>query len=229
MIDLIASEWIKVRTLRSVWWALGLTAAAVVASAAIDGEGAFPLAGYLVLLVVATSSGAATMIGEYSSGLVRATSVAVPARSAVVLAKAAVITMLWLVAGSVIAAGSYAVASPERSVGVAEWLGAILVAPVCALIGLGLAVLLRHGGAAYVTGVLLMVAVPQLLSGDQATVRAVHHAMIVPAWQRLTLAYGDPAVVGEIYTTVTTAWLAYLLWPVAVLGAALVVHRTRDI
>lgn len=229
MTGVVAAEWLKTRSLRSVWWAVGLTAAAVLVSASLDAEGAFPPAGYLVLMVVATGSGASTMIGEYSSGLIRATAVAVPARSATVLAKAVVVTVLWTVAGAVIAAGSYAVANPERSAGVAEWLGAILVAPVCALVGLGLAVVVRHPGTAYVTGVLLVVAVPQLLAGDQSVVRAIHHAMIVPAWQRLTLSYGAPEAVGEIYTTATTAWLAYLLWPLAVLAVALAVHRARDV
>lgn len=229
MNGVIASEWLKTRSLRSTWWAVGLTAAAVLAAARIDGGDPFPLAGYLFLIVVATSFGATMMIGEYSSGLIRATAVAVPARSTVVLAKAVVVSVLWAVVGAVVAAGSYAVAGPDRPVGLAEWLGAILVAPVCAVVGLGLAVVMRHAGAVHVSGVLLVVAAPQLLTGDDAGVRAVHHAMIVPAWQRLTLAYGDPAVVGDIYTSVTAAWLAYLIWPVAILATALVVHRTRDV
>ena len=229
MTGLIASEWLKIRSLRSLWWALGLTAVAVVAASAIDRNDAFPLAGYMVLMVAATASGASTMVGEYTSGLIRATAVAVPARAEVVLAKSAVVAVLWTVTSAVIAAASYAVAAPQNPVGVTEALGAVLVAPVCALVGLGLAVLLRHAGVVHVTWVLLLLAAPQLLAGDHAVARALHHAMILPGWQRLTLAFGSPEVAGDLYTTSATAWLAYLLWPGAVLAVAILVHRRRDV
>ncbi|MBB2946921.1 hypothetical protein FB565_006689 [Actinoplanes lutulentus] len=230
MTALIASEWLKARSLRSTWWTLGLTVVVVLASAAIDSEDTFfPLAGCLVLIVAATASGASAMAGEYSSGLIRATAVAVPARSAVLLAKAAVITLMWTVVGVGATAGSVAVAGQSRMPGMPETVAAILVGPVCALVGLGIAVILRHAGAVYVTGVLLLVAAPQLLTGDDPAVRAVHHAMILPGWQRLTMAYGAPEAVGDLYTSATTAWLAFLLWPLVFLAVALAVHRRRDV
>jgi ABC-2 type transport system permease protein len=229
MIGLIASEWLKTRSLRSVWWSAALTVTAVLLAAVIDRDGVFPLAGYMVLIVVATSSGAAAMVGEYASGLIRATAVAVPARSDVVLAKAVVQICLWTAVGAVITAGLLIVDGRATTVTSAELLGAILVGPACALVGLGLAVLLRQAGAVYVTGILLLVALPQLLTGDNPVVRALHHAMILPGWQRLTLAYGSPEAVGDLYTSATAAWLSYLLWPAVVLGAALVVHQRRDV
>ncbi|MEU4626714.1 hypothetical protein AB0G04_42870 [Actinoplanes sp. NPDC023801] len=228
MIALIASEWLKTRSLRATWWSAGLTVVAVLLAAAIDREGVFPLAGYLVLIVVAASSGAAAMAGEYASGLIRATAVAVPARSPVVLAKAAVLAGLWAVVSAVIVAGLLVV-DGSVTVTPSELLGATLVGPVCAVVGLGIAVLLRHAGAVYVAGILLLVALPQLLTGDNAVVKALRDAMILPAWQRLTLAYGPPEAVGDLYTSATEAWLAYLLWPLAVLGVALLVHRRRDV
>jgi ABC-2 type transport system permease protein len=229
MTGLVASEWLKTRSLRSVWWSAGLTVVAVLLAAAIDRDGVFPLAGYMVLIVVATSSGAAAIVGEYASGLIRATAVAVPARSHVILAKAVVQICLWTVVSAVIVGGLLIVGGPVTTVTAAEILGATLLGPVCALVGLGLAVLLRQAGAAYVTGILLLLALPQLLTGENAVVRALHHAMILPAWQRLTLAYGPPEAVGDVYTSATEAWLSYLLWPSVVLGAALLVHRRRDV
>ncbi|GIE33667.1 hypothetical protein Ait01nite_067120 [Actinoplanes italicus] len=228
MTGLVASEWLKTRSLRSTWWSAALTVAAVLVAAAIDRDGVFPLAGYLVLIVAATSSGAASMVGEYASGLIRATAVAVPARSHVVLAKAVVQAAVWTVVGALAAAGSLVV-DGTVSVTPGELSGAVLVGPVCAIVGLGLAVLLRQAGAVYVTGILLLVALPQLLTGDNVVVRALHHAMILPAWQRLTLAYGPAEAVGDLYTSAGAAWLSYLLWPIAVLGAALVVHHRRDV
>ncbi|MFC7529696.1 ABC transporter permease [Actinoplanes sp. GCM10030250] len=246
MRDVIAAEWLKTRSLRSTWWALGLTAAVVIGSAATSAQmkqtsegfavgDAFPLAGYLALVVVATSFGATVMLGEYSSGLIRATTVAVPARAEVVLAKAVVVAALWTVVGGLTALGSYAVArlllpgSADGPATVTAVLGATLLGPACALIGLGLAVLLRHGGVVHVSGILLLVLVPQLFSSREELPRAINHAMIVPGWQRLTLGYGSPEAVGVLYTSVTAAWLAYALWPLIVVAVALAVHRRRDI
>lgn len=48
----------------------------------------------MTLMLVAGSVGALTIVSEYSSGLIRTTTVAVPARGAVVLAKAVVTAAL---------------------------------------------------------------------------------------------------------------------------------------
>ncbi|MBG0564320.1 hypothetical protein [Actinoplanes aureus] len=247
MRDLIAAEWLKTRSLRSTRWTVAVTVLLVVGSAAVAAytkspadeptlNDGFPLAGVLTLIIVATSFGASTMIGEYSSGLIRATAVAVPARAELVLAKAAVVATLWTVMGAVMAAGSFTVAglvlgdlTLDRPGTGTALLAATLIGPACALVGLGLAVLVRHGGAVYVSGILLLVLAPQLFTTHQDLPRTINHAMLVPAWQRLTQSYGSPAAVGDIYTTVTQAWLAYALWPSLLLIAALLVHRRRDV
>ncbi|MFC4068856.1 hypothetical protein [Actinoplanes subglobosus] len=239
MRDLIAAEWLKLRALRSTRWTVLLTvltavAAAVIAAKAkpaadeLDLSDGFPLADCLALVVVAVSSGAATMISDYGSGLLRATTVAVPARAELVLAKAAVLAALWTVTGAVATVAAFTVSglmlgdlSFTAEGTAAAFAAATLIAPVCALVGLGLAVVLRHGGTTYVTGVMLLVVAPQLVTAN--------HAMLVPAWQRLTRSYGPPEVVGDLYATVTQAWLAYLLWPLLVIAAALVTHHRRDV
>ncbi|MFF0373647.1 ABC transporter permease [Actinoplanes missouriensis] len=247
MRDVIAAEWLKVRSLRSTRWTVAGIVPAVAGAAAADAYtnqpgsrfelgDAFPPAGFLVLIVVATGFGASTMLGEYSSGLIRATSVAVPARAAVIGAKAAVLVALWTVAGTVIAASSFAVAglvlgdvTLSRPGTGAALLAAILIGPVCALIGLSLAVLVRHPGAVYVSGIVLLVLAPQMVSTRRELPRAINHAMLLPAWQRLTQAYGTPEAAGDIYTTAVQAWLVYALWPLTLLGAAVWVHRRRDV
>ncbi|MEU4425173.1 ABC transporter permease [Actinoplanes sp. NPDC024001] len=247
MRDLIAAEWLKLRALPSTRWTLALTALVLVAAAAFaahtksptDEYGlsdGFPLAGYLALIIVATSFGATTMITEHSSGLIRATAVAVPARAELVLAKAAVLAALWTVAGAIMAFAGFTVSglilgdvSFALPGTVPALLAATLIAPVCALVGLGLAVLLRHGGTVYVCGILLLVLAPQLAGTHQEATRAVNHAMLVPAWQRLTQSYGPPSAVGDIYATATQAWLAYALWPLLLLLAAVLVFRRRDV
>ncbi|WP_326552625.1 hypothetical protein [Micromonospora sp. NBC_01813] len=247
MRDVIAAEWLKTRSLRSTRWTVGLTALGVTGATAVSAytkdpgaefelSDAFPLAGFYVLIVVAVSSGASTMLGEYSSGLIRATSVAVPARAQLVLAKAVVAAALWAVAGAVMAGTSFAVAAlilddvtlSRPGTGTAL-LAAVLIGPVCALIGLSLAVLVRHSGAVYVCGILLLALAPQLFPTSHTLPRAINHAMLFPAWQRLTQAYGTPEAVGDVYTTATQAWLAYVMWPLTLLVAAVFVHRRRDV
>lgn len=61
-------------------------------------------------MLAAVSVGAIAAVSEYGSGLIRTTTVAVPARGAVVLAKAVVQAVLWTVVGSVVALCSFSVA-----------------------------------------------------------------------------------------------------------------------
>lgn len=184
--DLLASEWIKTRSLRSTPWTIALTVLFVIGSAAVatladsaarSGPAdflpydAYPPAGYWTLILVAGSTGALTMVSEYSSGLIRTTTVAVPARGSVVLAKAAVTAALWTAVGTVISTGSFLVSQAilsERHGGVPlthpgvfrALVASALLAPVCALIGLGLGALLRHSAATMVTIVLTLLMLP---------------------------------------------------------------------
>ncbi|MFJ7908984.1 ABC transporter permease [Kitasatospora sp. NPDC096204] len=111
--DLLAAEWIKFWSLRSVPWVLGLSAVAIVADGLksalytrdhyTPGEGdpavmaqvalndAFNLASADILMLVAGGLGALAIAGEYATGLIRTTLAAVPDRRAVLVAKACVL------------------------------------------------------------------------------------------------------------------------------------------
>ncbi|WP_316525684.1 ABC transporter permease [Kitasatospora brasiliensis] len=111
--DLLAAEWIKFWSLRSIPWVLGLSALAIVAAnlkSALytrdhytPGEGdpavmaqvalndAFNLASADILMLAAGGIGAIVIAGEYATGLIRTTLAAVPDRRAVVTAKACVL------------------------------------------------------------------------------------------------------------------------------------------
>lgn len=262
MRDLIASEWLKTRSLRSTWWTLGITAAVVVGAAAVAAQAdyadlptrsaadqqlhgfalgdAFPLAGYLLLMIVAVASGAGAITAEYGTGLIRTTTVAVPARGELLLAKAAVIGLLWTVAGAMISAASFttawlilsgrdAAASPGDPDSVWAFLGAGLVGPVCALFGLGLGTLIRHGATTAVSGIAVLTLLPQMLSTHRPLTAALNHATVVGAWQRLTHAYGPPTAVGDLYASFRGSWVVYAVWPVVAVLAAVVVIRRRDV
>lgn len=258
--DLVAAEWIKVRSLRSTFWALALTCAVTIAAAVNAAHAdysnfptyspseqhthgfalsaAFPVTGFLVLMVVAAGAGASTVVSEYGSGLIRITTVAVPARGAVVLAKAAVVAALWTAAGAVISGASFAIAEAilsGRHAGdsitspgaLPALLAATFIGPVCALVGLGLAVLIRHAAATIVTAIVILVVLPQFFPAH--TLPIVNHLMVASAWQRLTWAYGPPSALGASYASFAGSWLVYAVWPAVAIALALVVVRRRDV
>ncbi|MER6788997.1 ABC transporter permease [Streptomyces sp. NPDC000658] len=253
--DLLASEWIKTRSLRSTPWTIALTALFVVGSAAVAtladhaaGSGpadfrpfdAYPAAGYWTLMLVAASMGALTVVSEYSSGLIRTTTVAVPARGPVVLAKAAVTAALWSSVGTAVSVGSFLVSQavldgrgagvPITHPGVFRALAAsALLAPVCALVGLGLGVVLRHAAATMVTGVFVLLMLPTMFSERDRWSADVRHALVSAAWSRLVQPWDpDPGSLG--YTpTVPGSWTVYALWPLVTLAVAVLVVRRRDV
>ncbi|GAA1350797.1 ABC transporter permease [Streptomyces beijiangensis] len=129
--DLLASEWLKLWSLRSLRWATGLGALIVVA---INANAAFadysnwphysqqikdnfvPAWSYessftdisaLVMMLFTGAIGTVAVVGEYGSGMVRTSFAAVPARRSLLAAKAAVLTALMLVFGILVTAGSF--------------------------------------------------------------------------------------------------------------------------
>ncbi|MFF8234849.1 ABC transporter permease [Streptomyces caelestis] len=253
--DLLASEWIKTRSLRSTPWTIGLTVLFVVGSAAVatladeaadSGPAeflpfdAYPAAGYWTLMLVASSMGALTIVSEYSSGLIRTATVAVPARGSVVLAKAAVTAALWAAVGTAASTGSFLVSQaildgrhagvPITHPGVFRALAAsALLAPVCALVGLGLGVLLRHAAGTMVTSVFTLLMLPTMFSESNRWSAGINHAMVSAAWKRLVQAWGpDPGSLS--YTaTVPGSWNVYTLWPLITVALAVLVVRRRDV
>ncbi|MFB6714417.1 MULTISPECIES: ABC transporter permease [unclassified Streptomyces] len=260
--DLLASEWIKMRSLRSTPWTIALTTLFVIGSAAasalaeydnLAGSGpstrqppaflpftAYPPGGYWTLMLVAGSIGALTVVSEYSSGLIRTTTVAVPARGAVVLAKAVVAAALWTVVGTVISIGSFLVSQAildGRHAGVTlthpgvfrALVASALLAPVCALVGLGLGVLIRHSATTMVTTVFTLLMLPTLFSQSTLWSADVNHAMPVTAWRRLVQNW-PPDPESLAYTaTVPGSWIVYILWPLIAVALAVVVVRHRDV
>jgi ABC-type transport system involved in multi-copper enzyme maturation permease subunit len=248
--DLLAAEWIKMWSLRSTPWTIALTILFVIGSAAaaaladyknFEGSGAsmrqppdflpfdaYPPAGYMTLMLVAGSVGAITVASEYSSGLIGTTTVAVPARGSVVLAKAVVTAGVWTAVGTAVSTGSFLVSQAilnGRHAGVPITHSGVL----CALVGLGLGVLIRHSAATMVTSVFTLLMLPTIFSQNKRWSADVNHAMVVTAWKRLVQNWPpDPESLG--YTaTVTGSWIVYAVWPLVAVVLALVVVRRRDV
>ncbi|MFI1968367.1 hypothetical protein BLA24_13545 [Streptomyces cinnamoneus] len=253
--DLLSAEWIKMRSLRSTPWTIALTVLFVMGAAAVatltdhaprSGPAdflpydAFPQAGSWTLMLVAGSAGALTVVSEYSSGLIRTTTVAVPARGSLVLAKAAVVAGLWTAVGAVVSTGSFLVsqavlhgrhaAVPLTHPGVFRALAATaLLAPVSALVGLGLGVLLRHAAATMVVSVFAQLMLPTMFSESNCWSADVKHAMVAAAWRRLVQNWEpDPGSLGYS-ATVSGSWTVFALWPLIAVALAVLAVRRRDV
>ncbi|WP_424217054.1 ABC transporter permease (plasmid) [Streptomyces sp. BI20] len=251
--DLLAAEWIKLRSLRSTAWTVGLTllfALGATAVTALTGDRpagaaflpyvAYPPAGWWTLILVASVSGALAAVGEYSTGLVRTTTVAVPARGAVVLAKAGVVGALWTAVGALLSCGAVLTAHlltggrladlPLDAPGVFRaMIASALLAPVCALVGLGLGVLVRHAGGTIAIAVGVLVMLPPLFSEREAWSAQLKHSMVLPAWNRLVQTWEpDPSSL-NLPAGVPGSWLVLLLWPALALALAVLTVRRRDV
>ncbi len=116
----IASEWVKFRSLRSTLLVLAAAVAGMVAFGAIiaintrnpagqdpeDLVASGPLQGYYLGQLLIGALGVLVVSGEYSSGMIRATLAAVPTRLPVLIGKAVVFTIvvgISMVAASVVA------------------------------------------------------------------------------------------------------------------------------
>jgi ABC-2 type transport system permease protein len=161
-------EWIKLRSLRSTWWTLAVTAAGTVGIAAAVGRNSRDasvdlvnnvLAGVVPGLLLVGALGVLTMTGEYSSGTIRATLAAVPRRPLALLAKAVVFGALTLVVGEAASFTAFFAGSATLGHGIAAptlgrpgVLRAVVLtgAAYClvGLLGLGLGAIVRHSAAA---------------------------------------------------------------------------------
>lgn len=183
---LVASEWIKLRSLRSTWWSLGVAELLLVAFGVLQtwgtatdpasfGSGvaqqgaAFVTGGWVLTQLVVCTLGVLAISGEYGTGQIRSTLTAEPRRVPVLLAKAVVL------AGTVFTASLLAVAVTWA--GSSVWfadlgvsidltdpsdlrvlLGTPLYLATVALLGFAFGALLRSsaGGIATVLGLLLV-------------------------------------------------------------------------
>lgn len=201
---------------------------------------AFPISSATVLMMIIGTLGALTVTNEYASGLIRTTLAAVPARRSLLTAKAAVLTAVTTVFGVLVVAVSFAVSQAILSGrGVSVGLGdpdvlrslasSAVLAPVSALIGLGVGVLLRHGAATVAVTALVLILLPSFLTQNDPWTAALKYAMPLNAWTNL---YAIPPswMQPTPYTpSLTHSWIVLAVWPLVSMALALgLVHR-RDL
>ncbi|TGB11045.1 ABC transporter permease subunit [Streptomyces sp. MZ04] len=262
--DLIAAEWIKLWSLRSTAWILGLGAPVVIGinvnsalsnadllerQSAISPDGAFRIdpmhaafvdPAFQILVVIATSVGAISVFGEYTSGLIRTTFAAVPDRRAVLVAKVAVITAVMTVLGAIVAAASFGatqavlsdtIGLPISAPGALRAvLASALLAPLSALVGMALGAVIRHAAGTVAASLVTLLLLPSLFAGETYRwVKEIGNAMPLSAWQALV---ENPAMdypAGRYPVTITEAWAVFAVWPLVAAAVAVVVVHRRDV
>ncbi|QLD10409.1 ABC transporter permease [Microbacterium oleivorans] len=242
----VRSETIKLLTLRSTWWSLGVTAALAVgislmmAWASTDFGGGFnPVVAIVApmqfTMLVAGILGAMAITGEYSTGMIRSTLTAEPRRGVVLAAKGIVVALV-LAITTVVTSTIAVLASapifgdrgidwsdPERSI-VPLALGVLAMATF-ALLGLGWGFIIRNGAGAIAATVGIMFVLPIVLT---------LFALGGEAWAWIVdLGAYLPAAAAQVITSpgAEDFWpslITLIAWPVATLLGGWAVLRTRD-
>jgi len=252
--NMLASEWIKLRSVRSTYLVLLFAAAAAVgigylvahadathwATMTAAKKAAFDpvsdsFAGLGLTQLAFGALGVLVISSEYGTGLIRTTFAAAPQRRAVIAAKAAVVGVVTLLAGELIAfatffTGQWALAAQHLNVTLAHpgALRGVLAAgfylAVMAWVGLGLGAVIRHTAGA----ITVMTAVVFLLP-------TIIHALPAP-WDtrigRLTLDGGAQQMIAQHphagYFSAGPSSLVVATYAVAAIASAALVITHRD-
>lgn len=189
--DMARSEWIKLRTVRSTYWALLLTPAGMAGFGALltaayvrhheaarrgFDPASYSLSGFFVAQLAIIVLGVIVITSEYTTGSIRSTFAAAPQRTAVLAAKAAVFGAVAVAVGT---ASAFAAFFTGQALLAGKGLGTTIAAPgalrsvlgaglylaVLGLLALGTGSLIRRtaGSAAAVVG--LVVILPVLVQG----------------------------------------------------------------
>ncbi|MET0590911.1 MAG: ABC transporter permease subunit [Naasia sp.] len=256
-LGVLRSEWIKLTTVRSTYWTIGIAVLLAFGMAALlgltfslPGSGAPAGAAAAFGLQAATISltfvalpiavlGALAVTGEYGTGMIRSSFQAVPRRLPVLAAKAIVIGATGLVVGLVTTFGSFLIAAPLMGAQgtapalsdegtVAGLIGGAVYLAVVAVFGLGVGALVRNSAAAISIAVGLLFVAPIVLS--------LLGALLQAEWAQeaskylLSNAGADlyaPPAGGVLELPIALAALAG--WLLAAWIPALVLTRTRDV
>lgn len=245
----LRSEWIKLATLRSTWWSIGITAVitigvALLIAQSMDVPGFEPVQAVVspvqFTMLLAGVLGAISVTGEYSTGMIRSTLSANPVRGSVLAAKALVVAAFLFVASLLISLAAALAVSPifdSRDMPFpwgtpADSLLPILAAAVSmavfALIGVAFGFILRSGAGAIAATVGLLFVLPIVMSifampGDewQWIIDVSNHLPMSAAQSAILPQDGWGLPVGEAYLTLAA-------WVTAGVLSAWAVLRTRD-
>ncbi|NYS18490.1 ABC transporter permease [Streptomyces sp. DSS69] len=248
--DAIASEWTKIRSVRSTMWtlgvmivlmmAIGLMSALLIAAADTDlgGEPVVALGFFGVLLgsICVITLGVLTIGSEYSTGMIRTTLTACPSRARVLTAKAIVFFLLAFtitaVTATLVAVAQTAILDggvDSGSVWLRATVGVGLYTAALGLVSLAAGAIIRHSAGA-ITVMIGVVLLPLVLA-------MFMFSDSLRGLQRFLFEYSIPNQLGALYGTGVTdsgpsGWESVLLMlgiaAVAMGGAYLALDR-RDV
>ncbi|MEU9497969.1 ABC transporter permease [Streptomyces sp. NPDC048196] len=196
-------------------------------------------AGNGVILAI-SAIGALTVTSEYSTGMIRTTFAAVPVRRSVMAAKVVVVTVVTTGFGVLAAGASFFLTQAVlsgRHTGMSitdpgamrAMAGAALLAPVSALVGMGLGAIIRHSATTIVTSVAVLLMLPISLSGDHYWTAVISHAMPHYAWTHLMEGDDVPWAHYAFPTTVAGAWTVYAAWASTAILLVVMIPSRRDV
>jgi ABC-2 type transport system permease protein len=243
--DVLLSEWTKLRSVRSTYWALIVAAVVSVAGSVLaalpvrNGANlpdpvAFSFIGWAEYPVLAVGIlGVLTFTSEYATGQIRTTFAAVPRRLAVLAAKTAVVAAVALVFGELLALASFSLTQAilsrhGRGVALSHpgAPGAVLAAGIAlvvvAVTGVGLGAAIRHtAGAIAVLPVVFYLPLSLLALPAPWNHRLDRFTLPVAAYQVVALHPAsnllDPAL----------SMLVLIGWPAIILAVAAVLTTRR--
>jgi len=240
-------EWVKLATLRSTWWSIGVTGLltvgiAVLIAQNVVGPGFAPIAAVVspiqFTVLLAGILGAISVTGEYSTGMIRSTFTANPVRGSVLAAKAVVLAAVMFVSsliifGVAVVAVSLVVSGRDQSI---DWsdpsasLLPILVASlgmaVFTVIGVAFGFILRSGAGAIAATVGLLFVLPVVAAIFAFAGEAGRWIMDAAGY--LPVAAAQSAIMPGTGLETSVAYLTLAGWVVAGLLSAWAVLRTRD-
>ncbi|MFD4033698.1 ABC transporter permease subunit [Streptomyces sp. NPDC058637] len=248
--DAIASEWTKIRSVRSTMWtlgvmivlllAVGLLAAFAVSSsdAELDGTPVLSLGFFGVLLgsICVITLGVLTIASEYGTGMIRTTLTACPSRARILVAKSVVFFLLSFTITTVTTGivGVLQTAMLDGGTPTADdWLrstvGVGLYVAMLGLLSLALGALIRHSAGA-ITIMIAVVLLPLVLA-------MFMFSSSLSGLQQALFEYSIPNQLGALYdASMTTSgpsgweplWVILGVTAVAMAGAFVSLDR-RDV
>lgn len=252
-LDAVHSEWTKLRSVRSTYWALIVAAILGIGiGALISGVSAHhyatdpsvrqnwnPADRSLRSLAIAQLAfailGVMVVSGEYSTGMIRTSLAAVPKRARFLAAKALVWGTVALVAGEIISFVTFLVGqalisgnAPSTTLGGHDVLravvGAGLYLAVLGVLGSALGVLLRHAAAAIGSIVAILLVLPGIAAALPAS-----WSNAIERWWPTNAGQQVAVIVRDAHTL--PAWAGFgvmVVFTAIVLAAAFVVLERRD-
>ncbi|MFG1681013.1 ABC transporter permease subunit [Nonomuraea sp. NPDC049269] len=245
MMDILRSEWTKIRSVRSTVWTLAVTAGLMLGLSALIGiaakstaDGPVPgdqaitmsLTGSMIAALSIATLGVLVISSEYRTGGIRTSLMAVPKRMRLLTGKIVVFVVISLVVCVVASAGAIGVGvaifqPPSIELGevVRSTLGSGLYLTACGLFGLGLGTLVRHTPGAIVSAIALIMVLPifaNQLPGDWGKTVAEY----------FTTNAGLLVVSGQSNGSLGpwSGFAVYLVWVAVAVLAGAVLMRRRD-